>query len=199
MGQNDPVQHITSCSDTTLLTAPEHRVTSWTLITGSLEKHLLALKLGFYWLVCEHTYHLTVIQWEKTEMGWSEVGLVLSMLTLVPWCRRTVHTAGQAGSIGTHPWLTCSWLSEGPNSTGARACKLAWEMHCESPESTVRVIYWVGGPPTWFLLDEGVVGWQGAVGRARVEVQQLGPLATTNRHSAATTSSRYGWHRRCWR
>lgn len=113
----------------------------------------------------------------------------MNMHTLVPGCGRTVHTAGQVGSIRKHQRLTCSWLSKGAYSAGARACELAREVHSEGPESAVRVLYWISGPPTWFLLDEGVVGGQGAVGSARVEVQQLGPLATANGHPAATTGT----------
>lgn len=113
--------------------------------------------------------------------------MVMGGLTLVPGCRRTVHTARQVGSVGKHQRLTGGWLSEGPDSTGARACKLAREVHREGPKSTVRLLYWICGPPTGFLLNEGVVG---AVGRARVEVQQLGPLAPTDGHPTATPSAR---------
>lgn len=56
----------------------------------------------------------------------------------------------------------------------------------------MRVIDRVTAPPAGLLLDEGVMGRQGAVRRARVEVQQLGPLAATNRHSTTTAGSRYG-------
>lgn len=121
------------------------------------------------------------------------------MLTLIPWCRRTVHAAGQVCCIGIHPGLTCRRLSQSPNPTGARACELAWEVYGKGSESTVRVLYGVRGPPARFLFDKGVVGGQGAVGRARMEVQELGPLAATKRHPAATGGSwngRQGW---CWR
>lgn len=62
-------------------------------------------------------------------------------------------------------------------------------MHCEGPKSTVRVLYRISGAPARLLLDEGMVGGQGAVWRARVEVQHLGPRAPANRHPTAATSS----------
>lgn len=60
-GQNDPVQHITSCSDTTLLMTPKHAVTSWTHTAVNLEKHRFyrkpdEIKSGFCWLMCGNNW-----------------------------------------------------------------------------------------------------------------------------------------------
>lgn len=106
-------------------------------------------------------------------------------VTLVPRSRRTVHAAGQVGSPRKNPGLAPGRFSKGSDPTGAGARELAGEMHREGAESAVRVVHGIGGPPSWLLLDEGVVGRQGVVGRTRMEVQQLGPLAPADRHPAA--------------
>lgn len=115
-------------------------------------------------------------------------------LTLIPGCRRTVHAAGQVRCAGIHSGLTRRRLPQSSNPTRARACELAWEVQCEGSQSAVGVLGRVGAAPAWFLLDEGVVGRQWAVGRARME---LGPLAAAERHAAATGSPWDGRQGRC--
>lgn len=109
------------------------------------------------------------------------------MLTQVPGCWWIVNTAGEVGSIREYPGLACSWLPKGPDPAGACACKLAREVHRKRPQATVRLLQGIGATPAWLLLDEGVVGREGGVGRARVEVQELSPLwATVDRHATTT-------------
>lgn len=116
-------------------------------------------------------------------------------LTLTPGRRRTVHTAGQVRGSWIHSGLTRRRLSQSSNTTRARACELAREVHGEGSQSTVGVLGQVAAAPAWLLLDEGLVGRQRAVGRTRME---LGPLAAAQRHPTATSGSWDGRQRRCW-
>ena len=115
-------------------------------------------------------------------------------LTLVPGSWRVVQTVWQVGSVRKHPGLARGWLPKRPHPTGARSGELSGEVHREGPQATVGVLQGVRTAPARLLLNEGVVGGQGAVRRPRMEVQKLRPLAAPDRHPAASAGTRYGLH-----
>lgn len=174
MGHTDPKQTVTSPP------APSSPVPA--------RSHRRAVRDESHGSACSNWEYLN-----KGRKPCEGVCLVPRLLTLIPGCRRTVHTAGQVGSAGIHPGLTRRRLSQSSNSTGARAWELAWEVHREGSQSAVGVLGQVGAAPARLLLDEGVVGGQRAVWGARMELRPL--AAAAQRHSAAGTGS---WDGRQW-
>lgn len=93
-------------------------------------------------------------------------------LTLVARGRRALHAAWQIRPAGEHPALAGGRISK------RHPCELPWEVYGEGPQTAVRILMRVCGPPARLLFDEGVGGKRSVRG-GRVKVQHRSPLRSS--------------------